>query len=791
MPDLSEPSSQPQPAPAPCAGPFSQIALALLPGLACFLGGGTEKWAEGVIWTLVGFYLIVRPPRLSLGPVINGILLALVAVAAVAFLPAHWFFFPAWRTAMVHDLGISLPSTVSPQPWITAGALVSLIGGLCWFYLVATVRLDLRSARRVIRLFVSSIVFLAAIAILLYWSHSAFPFWINQRGFGPFPNRNQTGDLFGITAIVLLACGQDDIRRGRIRWIFWVLGLGILVAAVILNFSRAGMAILVGGSILWIIVVTLRQRSSARIALGVSFVLLLLTAILLLGGQTLERFRQWGMAGPGITADFRWKVFHDTFRLIHGSPWCGVGLGNFDAVFAIFRKESVNAMRALHPESDWLWLWAEAGWPAVLLVVAGAVLMVRHILPLQEGTNQRFRLAALIAAFIFAVHGLVDVSAHRLGTAFAAIFLFGLALHRPLRFKRSRVLPFVFRLAGIVLIVAGVAWAAATRSNLLLPGAVGVSSVKKLSDRADQGRDFNETIQLTNQALDWAPLDWQLYFYRALAEVATRQPTQALDDFRRARFLEPNSYEIPLAEGKAWLPTQPILTVTAWREALRKAGPHRAEVYSSMLTSATLQSPAVNRILEEVGLSEPDLALAYLRRLSGPAFQQAVQKLLQKEPNLSLFSDPQKLALFDMWSERGDLEALAKTIEQHPEWLSYAWLGMANCDAQRKDFHAAYALTQRFGEAVAMPLSSGNESLEQLQQRYLANPDGYAVGYALYRAQIRHQRIDDALNTARHFSERPGSPAYFHFLEAQCWAAKQNWERAWEAWVAYRNAIRK
>jgi hypothetical protein len=42
--------------------------------------------------------------------------------------------------------------------------------------------------------------------------------------------------------------------------------------------------------------------------------------------------------------------------------------------------------------------------------------------------------------------------------------------------------------------------------------------------------------------------------------------------------------------------------------------------------------------------------------------------------------------------------------------------------------------------------------------------------------------------TARHFSERAGAPPYFHFLEAQCWAEKGNWERAWNAWEAFHTA---
>jgi hypothetical protein len=130
-------------------------------------------------------------------------------------------------------------------------------------------------------------------------------------------------------------------------------------------------------------------------------------------------------------------------------------------------------------------------------------------------------------------------------------------------------------------------------------------------------------------------------------------------------------------------------------------------------------------------------------------------------------------------------------VEQHPDWTRYAWLGMAKYNANKKDFRSAYELTQRFGDAVAMPRSSTGASLEELEKRYHATPDNYAAGYALYREQMQRGRVDDALLTARHFSARPGSPVYFHFLEAQGWAAKQNWERAWNAWLSYREAAKK
>src|ERR1700682_3849479 len=82
---------------------IGNVAAALLPVLACFLGGSTQKWAEGIVVAFLGFYLLVRPPRLSLGPGSNCVFAALLGLAALAFLPAHWFFTPAWRLALVND----------------------------------------------------------------------------------------------------------------------------------------------------------------------------------------------------------------------------------------------------------------------------------------------------------------------------------------------------------------------------------------------------------------------------------------------------------------------------------------------------------------------------------------------------------------------------------------------------------------------------------------------------------------------------------------------------------------
>jgi hypothetical protein len=765
---------------------IANATIALLPVLACFLGGATQKWEEGLVITLLALCLVVRPPRVSLGALTNLVLLTLFILTAVAFLPARWFFPPEWRAAFANDFGIQLPSTLTPQPWITLSYLVSFAAGLSWLYVVSTQDLKLREARFQLRLFTSGIALLAVICIAFYLARIAPSFWHNEHNFGPFPNPNQTGDLFALTAIVILACVQDDFRKRRKRWIAWILALVLIGTAIVLNSSWSGIAILVVGSAFWLSALAFRKRS--RLALGVFFLFLLVTALVVFGEQTFQRFHLSNFGSADISSDVRWRIFHDTFRLIRDSPWPGIGFGNFESIFAVFRDASLTDPRAWHPESDWLWLWTEVGWPAVVLTVLGIALLVSRVFPLQKETNQRYRLAALIAALLFAIRGIVDVSGHRVGTAFAAIFLLGLALHRPLSLKANRWVPTLFRVVGVGLFAAGLLLVIAARGQKLLPGSVGVSSAKRLSVVADRERNFDETIALTTRALRWAPLDWQLYLARAVAEVEVKQERSAVNDFRRALFLEPIAYEVPLAEGNAWLPYRPVLAVTVWREALRRAGPLRPQVYASMLSDTSLKNSEVSSILEAIGLSQHNLVLPYLNRVSDASFNRALAQLLGNEPNLQSFSETEKLALFALWSERGDPEEISRAVEQHPDWLRYAWAGMAKYKAGKKDFRAAYELTQRYGEPVALPRVATNFSLQDLEKRFAAAPNNYGIGYELYRAQIQNGRVDEALPTTRHFSERPSSPAYFHFLEAQCWAEKQNWERAWNAWLAFQAA---
>ncbi|MEO6970123.1 MAG: O-antigen ligase family protein [Chthoniobacterales bacterium] len=765
------------------------IVLPLVVVGAAFLGGATQRWSEAIALGGFALLLLAAPPRLSLGPVLNTLAVLFLGLAAVAFLPARWFFLPHWRLALTNDFGVQLPPTVSPQPWLSLDCLLVLIAGLAWIYYVATLDFHLRDVRLAARIFAAGIIALAGLCIYFYLTQRALPFWHNERGFGPFPNRNQTGDLFGITTLVALGCMQDDFRRGHKRWLLWLVGVGVLIAALILDFSRAGILILVLGSTAWLARLACRKWSGPGIAVAVSLLLILLASLLIFGGETIARFHVRLGSEGAVDSDYRWLIFRDAWTMIRSSPWCGVGLGNFESVFALFRDASRGGTRSLHPESDWLWVWAEMGWPAVAVLVAAALVFVRRVFPLREGSNQRLRYAALVGALLFALHGCVDVSGHRLGSFLAGTFLVGMAQFRPAAVEPNRWLPLLFRGVGLLLAVASVAWLVAWRLALPLPGYVGVDNVKEAATIANRGHRFEEAMALTGRGLEWAPLDWQLYFLRAFARIGLHEPlAHVLEDFRRARFLEPSAYQLPFEEGKAWLGWQPILAITAWRDALQRSGPDEPKIYSLMLTEAKSRDATVHRALHEYAAGRPDLTLRYLDDANDPQFEAALRELFARNPTLAQFTSEQKQRLFNIWSRRQLLDQLLPTVAVHPEWLQFAWPGVARYHAERRDFAQAWALVRRYAVPPVLPQGGTGDSIPQLEQKLYASPDDYADGYALYRAQIAAGQTDDALATVRHFTARPDAPAYFHYLQAEAWAAKENWERAWQSWQNYGEA---
>ncbi len=788
--------------------------LALLPLLGVALGGGTTRWSQGIVLFLLGLILSVAPPRRSLGWKLHIVLAGLAGLAALAFLPAHWFFRPAWRAAMVDDFGFLLPSTLSPQPWLTAESSLLLLAGICWFYLMAAVDWPTEERLRAGRIFAGGVVVLAAGFVILLKLRIVVPIWPTERHFGPFPNRNQTANFLAIGALPVLACAQSAWRAGRrVSASGWMAGWLVAALAAFTSFSRAGVVLLFAGTAVYLVVQAgrLRRREAGapeRVrqrldrwrggALAISLVSILLSAFLLFGGETLDRLTPASARSTvqAVTTEFRLRIQGDALRLIAASPWCGLGLGNFASVFPLFRVNSALPARAIHPESDWLWVAAELGWPALILVLAGCVLLAPGIWPLRRAPDRALRTAAAVACAAFALHGCVDVSGHRLGTCLCALFVLGLALRgespgTPAFRQTARWPAPFFRVLGLVLMLAGGGWILEARHLVSLPGEESVQRMQAEAAAAEAKRDYAAVEHAMDQTLLWAPLDWSSYFTRAGALVYLgRDVDEAAADFRRARYLEPFIGELPLDEACIWMATgHSALAVNALVEACRRE-PSRAGEYLDRVHGIAPQDALFQTQMAQIARLEPLLVLPFLNDLEPPQSGQFIVSYLRAHPDLHQLSPTQQTKFFRFWAQRGDAAALAARMARRPDWQQIGWRWWADACAHTGGFQQACEIVNRFATPPVLPALAGTEELPapDLERAAAAAPGDPVLALRLYEARKRVGDPAAALAVVRGIAWRPDSPAYFHYLEALAAAGTGDWPASWNAWQDYLQA---
>lgn len=750
--------------------------------LAPFLGGSTERWSQGIVLLLLAVVVAAWPPRSFGFPGFACAALAVICLlAAVSFLPAAWFGLPQWRQQLTGQLGVSLAPALSPQPWVSAGCIVLLLTGMVWICWLASQTWDPGEKRLLADTFVLGAAVLAAVALAAFYCKTPVSFWHSERGFGPFPNRNQSGNFFAISAIPALACAYENFRANKIRALLFVVAEGVLVAALVTSYSRAAVILFFAGASVWIASLALVSRTAKSIAVCASLLIVLAAAFLIFGGETLRRFQGEETVGFG----FRWLIYKDVFSLIRSSPWCGIGLGNFEGVFSLFRRESAMPSHILHPESDWLWLWAEMGRMSVVAVVFVAVALFERVLPLHRGTNRRLRLAAAAAALVFAAHGAVDVSGHRLGSALPGLFVLGLALNNPVTACRHRFVPVCFRLAAAVLGTVGALWLAAVWEGWVLPDTTGMEAVKREAQQWIAQKKYFDATVVTTTATARAPLDWELYFLRATAEACDGNWPHAFDDFRRVNALESTSPLVTFEEGRIWLNSRPSLAIPAWSETLRRCPPQEAPQYYARMLDFVGGDSALRGMLHRLAGKSFDLELVYLGGATADEFKDVINGVLHSDPELRSLNDGQKAALFRLWAAKGDAADLMQRFSANAGWQRLAWRQMAGYKAAQGDPQGACETALRFLPPPVLPGISRSDRAGDLRQRLLLHSGDYAAGYALYGALMDEKDEHAAMQVLRGLTARPDCPRYFHFLEARLAFRLRDFAASWSALQKY------
>lgn len=749
------------------------------------LGGATALWAQAALVGGTAAFFLCAPPRESLGKVWNTIFLALAALALTAFLPAAWFPTPDWRRALVENYGIALPATLSPQPWLSAEAGGLFLAGLGWaYYLLARMPRE-KDTRAAVRIFCAGLAGLAAVALLAFVAGRQVPFWpatLNATAdFGFFPNRNQTANVLALGGVMLAAVAFESLRRRRQAAALWLAALGVVDAALVVNYSRAGIALFFGGTAAWALASAFIARSRKSAALCVAALALLLAVFLLFGGSTLRRFQPPASAPAESWLGFRDALQQDAFALARTAPWAGQGLGNFEPLFAMARGKSAGQGRAVHPESDWLWAAVELGWLAVALLLGGFLYGLKRCLPLDDS----LRAAAAVCAAAFALHGLVDVSGHRAGAVWPALFLFSIAM-KPSQpgTPRAWVAP-VFRLFGGGLAALAVWWLASERGHGFAPT---TRTLARLDERLQTARlagDYPAMIAAATEALRIAPLRWDFYFHRACAEAVSHDTTaRAERDFAIARYLEPHWADACESEGQVWLQLgEPERALAAWQEALRRA-PDAPERYGKMLDAAR-GNFALRAALAGLAPTDRGFLLVLLQHADRLESSLEIGALLTENPGLTGFTPAQRRALFEAWYQRGDRAQLTLALLDQPAWQEDGWPWLARNYADAANYEAACVVVQKFAARPALPAPAPDAPRPDLERTFLHNPGDFQAGLALYFAQRKAGEPDAALATVAGLQKIPECPPYVAWLAAELWSEKGEWEKAWHAWQPF------
>ncbi len=717
-------------------------ALIFLFGLVV-LGGGTILWTQGIALLGIGLFVIYAPPRRGPGKLADAAMLGLLGIILAGFLPVPASLRDSWWIEAAQDLGIRLPATASFQPWLSAEALAPFLGGVAWLYAAISWKTGHEMRANLLWAFAFSVTVLAIGLIAGTLLHIQYPFATEVQSFSYFPNRNQTSNLLAMGGIVSFGMGIRSLRRGPHYTLAGLACAGIIFFALIYSLSRAGIFLFAIGCLVWV-ALSVRPTNTARVAiLSISGVVLLFSLLVFFGGSMIDRSNRFFTGLRGDAADFRLLIYEDSWDMITDLPLTGAGLSNYSAVFPQYRDASANHNSILHPESDWLWLWAELGLPGILCALALLFALLRGLHFERKYRRRSNSLAAVAALLIFILHSLVDVAGHRLGTFLAAAWLYGIAWHpsssstspshRPLWLS-----PRKWRLAGVILAASGITWIAADAFSLPWHSSVILQRSEAMLGSASGAQLQN--LEYVRKSVDLAvrryPLDWRAYFNRAQVKLyRLGEPQDALDDFRRARFLEPIAAQVPYYEGLAWLPFQPVLAVSAWREALARQTDDRALIIRGILANARY-SPRVMSLVSDLSLIEPDLRYQFLERFRGDAFLRQFERDLALEPALESFSFRQKENLLNRWLSAEKFGIINDFLIRHPALAEEQWLFQANLLVRQKRFQDALAIVWNKLAAPSIPDFREGDTTNDLRMDFLGSPTNIAVATSLLNRRV-------------------------------------------------------
>jgi O-antigen ligase len=762
------------------------LAVAVTLAAPVFAAGG-GVWASMLLLAFAAAALWLSPAVRRLPWWVDLAFLGFVLCGAWGLLPlASLADFP-WSRDLT-KLGVELPRTISAQPWLTLQGWLTLTATAAWAWFL------LAREWRLPRHLLLQIFGLGAVLILLVWIAAAaagrnLSGVTTQTAFGSFPNRNQSANFAALAGLAFAALALNGRLHRRRLWPFWLAALVVALVAVVWAGSRAGLLLIVVGVGAWFFWMGRTLRFSSPLLLVANGLLLTAGGLLAFGGSLLDRFDFARRTSEELASDFRLLLYRDALPLLGEASWHGIGLGNFAGVFARYRDASFNESRAIHPDSDWVWMIAEMGWLAPLCLGALLWFAFRQCRPFNEGSDRVLRSAGLVAGLAFLLHSLLDVPGHR-ATLWPGLLLLGLAANPILGSVSAR--PWLARSVAGVMTLAVIGQFALLTGGARVPGSEKVRSGKAALNRALDRGEWTNAVAHATRALCVAPLDWELYFGRASALVMVGADTQpAQRDFAVARYLEPNT-RVAFDEGVAWLVREsdfveantfigprPELAAAAWRQVFTRPVRDTANVYGTMVFFA-MRYPEIQPYLRELAGTDPARLAVFLERAPSAAVPEALNALLAASPDLEAVPTDRLRRVLGLWFEFGDRDRLLRELPTRPRWLLAGWIFLGDALVAQGELKRACELGRAHVPAPELPPS--DVSLNFAREAYTTTPGDVSAAVRYFQKLSDEKQYDEALRVITALVKHPQAPAYVDWLEADLRERLGDLPGSWAAW---------
>ncbi|HEY1083472.1 MAG TPA: tetratricopeptide repeat protein [Prosthecobacter sp.] len=781
---------------------WRQVLLTVVVVAAFVVGSGYSVLSMGLVTLLMGVAVFLAPPqfRLPWWPALA--LLAVAVMPGLGQLPAAWFGgTEPWRQTLWEAWGIALPGTVSADPLASMESWLQIAAGAVWLWTCLGQGTGSSGRRWSLGVLAGGGALVAALSLAERGGLVSFPWWPRETGpvqdyFGPFANRNHMASLNAIGALLCAAMAYDGFRRqSRVAWVFVAL-FWLPLVAIFVNTSRGGLLLLALGLGVWATASAMRGNVLRRLAVFCGLALVVGSVAVVSSGGLGGRLRSLIETDRGgvVTSTLRSDLARETLASVAGKPWAGHGFDTFALVFPLETGLPVWDVRFMHPESDLLLLLFEGGVLFVLPVLAllfwtalasGPWKRSRKGKPESgERLGRRLRQAAAVGALMALLHSVFDVPNRGLAYGLHTAVLLGLAVRgRSLGAAASSLEKGIFRLLGLGIAGLGVMWLGVSEKAWVPDLASSVTLLREEAVEKGQEGDFREALRRVDHALWLAPLNYRLYYHRAQLLLYLRQrPERALQDFGRARALEPHYAGLCLEEGRQWLAFAPELAIIPWREALNRLPPHAArtiEAYGGMLADTYPHRelrPALWTLAET-----PDMQILFLRNcLAGEEWQHYLELFLKANPALERLAPDQLKAFFKVWYDLGDRKALCALLGREPKLEPYGWRALAADLADQGRHDEAVRLAAKYLKRQPRVSASVAADIPRLERAFVFNANDPRAGVELFVAQRGLQQLKEAKSTALKVLALPSAPVYMRLELALLLADMQDYREAWE-----------